>query len=467
MLSKITDAIQPRHVGLLGLCIVAFLYMALFRYDNYGIEEGAARALLINWSIIHQIANATPLFGVPDLRALMFIFLDLHWAGSLPAAKVFTLFMLLATALMFYRWSEAYDNVETAIMATAMLLIAPITVMQVDSISPGVFLLFCFVSAFWLNEMYRNGERTVTGALFMLMVMFSFAISLHPMGLALPLALLILWLPKVDGAILKAKRRNLLIAVLLTSTILLLMRWGWSGLAWHGDYLANLGIILTGSPIIQPHPPTGWGLIVASILGLVVSVYVYQRNFEFLSLTLVFASVIGLVLPDTSWALMALIVILAIGLPQLIAVHRRTGIQSLIGQRGGVLLLLMVCASMFTSADKHYREVSHLKLKSDVDYLIVSAVDIADDGTKDFTMASQWPARTMLATRRDVLPLPPESILQDGKVFMEKTKGVTHFMFDPNMPKNKALSQISMSLGHRMETIELLPAGIILQVNAK
>jgi len=285
------------------------------------------------------------------------------------------------------------------------------------------------------------------------------------MGLALPLALFLLWLPRANDPIAKLKRRNLLITLVLTTLVLLLMRWGWSGLSWETDYLANLGVILTGSPIIQPKPPTGWGLVIASILGLVVSVYAYQRNFDFFSLSLVLACVIGLVLPDTSWALMAYITILGIGLPQLIAIHRRTGIQSLMGQRGGVLLLVIVCASMFTSADKHYREVSQLHLKSDVDYLITSAVGIANDDSKGFTMASQWPGRTMLATKRDVLPLPPESILQDGKVFIEKTKGVTHFLFNPNSPENKLLSQMSMSLGHRMETIELLPAGIILEVH--
>jgi len=439
--------------------------MAMFRYDNYGIEEGAARALLLNWSIIHQIANATPLFGVPDLRALMFIILDLHWAGSLPAAKVFTLFMLLASALMFYRWSEQYDNAESATMATAMLLIAPITVMQVDSISPGVYLFFCFVTAFWLNEMFQQDKRTVTGALFLLMILTAFAVSLHPMGLALPLALFLMWLPKTDDSILKMKRRNLLVAVVLTTAVVLAIRWGWSGLSEQSAYLANLGIILTGSPIIQPKPPTGLGLMIASILGLVVSVYAYQRNVEFFSLTLVLACVIGLFLPDMSWALMALMTILAIGLPQLIAVHRRTGIQSLMGQRGGVLLLLIVCASVFTTADKHYREVSQLQLKSDRDYLITAAEGIASDESMPFMMASQWPGRTMLATKRDVLPLPPESILKDAKIFEEKTKGVTHFMFDPQNPKNKSLSQMSMSLGHRMETIKLMPAGIILQVN--
>ncbi len=466
MFSKIISAIEPRHFGLLGLCILAFLYMALFRYDNFGIEEGAARALLINWSIVHQIANATPLFGVPDLRALMFIFLDLHWAGSLPAAKVFTLFVLLATALMFYRWHEDYDSSETATMATAMILISPIALMQVDSISPGVFLFFCFVTAFWLDSMFRAGKRTVTGALFMLVLMMAFAISLHPMGLALPLALCITWFAKYDDAIMALKRRNLLAATVITTFIVLSMRWGWSGLS--GDtagYLASLGAILTGSPILQSQPPTGWGLMVASVLGLVVVMYAYQRHVEFLSLTLMLAIVLGLFLPDDNWALMVWVGVLAVGLPQLIAIHRRTGIQSLMGQRGGVLLLIVICANLFASADKHYGDIGKMKLKSDVDYLIASAAEIASHEQDEFMMASQWPGRTLLATRRDVLPLPPESILHDGATFLEKTKGVTHVMFNPNAPENKALAHVSMSLGDRMETVELLPAGVILKVH--
>ncbi len=466
MFSKIISAIEPRHIGLLGLCVLAFFYMALFRYDNFGIEEGAARDLLLNWSIVHQIANATPLFGVPDLRALMFMFLDIHWAGSLPAAKVFTLFVLLATALMFYRWSETYDSSETATMATAMLLISPIALMQVDSISPGVYLFFCFVSAFWLDHMFREGKRTVTGALFVLVLMIAFAVSLHPMGLALPLALCVTWVAKSDDAIMTLKRRNMFAAILITTAVILLARWGWSGLSWdNAGYLASLGAILTGSPILQPHPPTGWGLIVASVLGMVLVLYAYQRHVELLSLTLMLAVLVGLVLPDENWALMAWVGILAVGLPQLIAVHRRTGIQSLMGQRGGVLFLLVVCTSLFTSADKHYGDIGHMKLKSDVDYLIESAAVIAHDDKHDFVMASQWPGRTMLATRRDVLPLPPESILHDGNTFIEKTKGVTHVMFNPNAPENKSLAHVSMSLGDRMETVELLPAGVILKVH--
>ena len=465
MLSKIIDSIQPRHIGLLAMCGLAFLYMALFRYDSYGIEEGAARALLINWSIIDQIANATPLFGMPDLRAIMFIFLDIHWAGSLAAAKIFTLFMLFSTALMLYRWGENNDSSETSTIATALLLIAPITIMQVDSISSGVFLLFCFICAFWLEKMYDNNERTLPGSIFMLIVISAFAVSLHPMGLALPVALILLWLPKKNSQNELKKRRNLMIGIGSSSVILLVMRWGWSGLESQGDHLATLGAILTGSPIVQATPPLGYGLIVASLLGLTIAMYIYRRYFEFFSLTLVIACLIGLLRPDTSWALMALTCILFLGLPMLTALHRKTGIQNLIGQRGLILILIVVCTSMFTSADKHYRMISQLKLKSDVDYLLTSAAAIANENKTDFIIASQWPARTMLATKRDVLPLPPQRILKDADTFSEKTTGITHFMFDPNALENKNLARIAASLGHQMEAIELLPAGVIIQVN--
>ncbi|MDQ6970059.1 MAG: hypothetical protein Q9M16_06100 [Mariprofundus sp.] len=480
MLSKITQHIEPRHFGLLALCGLAFLYMALFRYDAFGIDEGAARALLINWSIIDHIANATPLFGFPDLRAVMFIFLDIHWAGSLPAAKVFTLFMLLGSALMLYRWSESNDSAEVGTMATAMLLIAPITIMQTDSISPGVFLLFCFITIFWMNHYLLQARRTMSAPFFLIILMSSFAVSLHPIGLAAPIALVLLWLGKKENpespddqsdqsehiSPMLDKRRALFIGLGISTALLLFVRWGWSGLESSSNHLASLGAVLTGSPILQATAPTGYGLIVACLLSFVIAIYIYRRCFELFSLTLVIACLIGLFLPDHSWALIALTCILFLGFPMLIAAHRKTGIQNIIGQRGLVILLIVVFTSMFTSADKHYRMISQLKLKSDSDNLLAAAASIASNHDKDFIMASQWPARTMLVTKRDVLPLPPQQVLQDVDTFIEKTASVTHFMFNPNTPENKALSQISARLIQRMEAVEILPAGVILQVNA-
>ncbi|MDQ6969827.1 MAG: hypothetical protein Q9M16_04905 [Mariprofundus sp.] len=62
------------------------------------------------------------------------------------------------------------------------------------------------------------------------------------------------------------------------------------------------------------------------------------------------------------------------------------------------------------------------------------------------------------------MPVPPQRILQDVDTFIEKTASVTHFMFKPHAPENKALSNLAASLTHRLEAIEILPAGVILQV---
>jgi uncharacterized protein (DUF1778 family) len=297
--------------------------------------------------------------------------------------------------------------------------------------------------------------------------MSAFAVSLHPMGLAIPLALTLLWLPRKgdsNNASHLDKRRTLFIGLGISTALLLFVRWGWDGLEHSQSHLASLGAILTGSPILQATPPTGYGLIVACLLSFVIAIYIYRRNFELFSLTLVLASLIGLFLPDHSWALIALTCILFLGLPMLVSAHRKTGIQNIIGQRGLIILLIIVCTSMFTSADKHYRMISQLKLKSDSDNLLATAASIARNHDAEFIMASQWPARTMLVTKRDVLPLPPQRILQDVDTFIEKTASVTHFMFDPNAPENKALSEISARLIQRMEAVEILPAGVILKV---
>lgn len=152
MLSKLLEAFQPRYLGLIGLCLLAWAYLSLFRYDNFGIEESAALDILLNWSIVHQIASPVAFFGVPDLRAIMFIPLDMYWAGSLIAVKVFTMYILFGTALIMYRWSEEVHGSEPSMMATALLLIAPVSLMQTDAIGSGIYMLFCFVVIGWLDR---------------------------------------------------------------------------------------------------------------------------------------------------------------------------------------------------------------------------------------------------------------------------------------------------------------------------
>lgn len=462
MFSQLTQHIQARHIGLLGLILVAFAYMALFRYDAYGIDEGGAIALLLNWSVTDQIANATPLFGFPDLRAVLFMFLNIGWAGSLPAAKVFTLFMLLASALMMYRWHERYHSGEAAMIATGMLMISPIAVMQADAIAPGIYLLLSFACAYWLDDMYQRSKRALAASFFLLMLICALSVSLHPAGLALPVALAWVWLTqRRDEA---DKRLKLVIGLALTTTLILVARMGWPNLAETGSYLGVLGSMFAGSPLLLKGEPTGYGLIAADLLGLIVAMYIYRRKLELMSLMLVLAALLGLTHPDYTWSFVSLVCILYIGTPMLIALNRKLGLQNLLGQRGLVLLMVVIMTVMFTSADKHFRIINQLHLKSDTDYLLAAMAEQTRDTDKHFLIASQWPGRTMLATKRDVLPLPPSSRLpEDPQKFIGMMGDTTHLIFDPRNEQNLPLARLSAALGHKLIATNILPGGAIMQ----
>ncbi|HCS12220.1 MAG TPA: hypothetical protein DIW28_00225, partial [Zetaproteobacteria bacterium] len=249
MMSKLQEAFQPRYLGMIGLCLLAWAFLSMFRYDNYGIEESAALDILLNWSIVHQIASPVAFFGVPDLRAVFFIPLDMYWAGSLIAVKVFTMYILFGTALMMYKWSAEVHSGESSMMATALLLIAPIALMQTDAIGSGVYLLFCFVVIGWLNQMVRDSEKALPSWFFLQLMMAALAISMHPMGLAVPLALGIHWWRNAGDA---GKTRRMIASVSFVTIFMLFVRWGWYGM---DDAAANplsiLGDSLLGSPLLH------------------------------------------------------------------------------------------------------------------------------------------------------------------------------------------------------------------------
>jgi len=79
-----------------------------------------------------------------------------------------------------------------------------------------------------------------------------------------------------------------------------------------------------------------------------------------------------------------------------------------------------------------------------------------------FIAASQWPARTLLVTRRDVLPLPPVST--DIQDFEAKIKGITHIVFNPQQKEMHDLARNMAALSHKYETIALLPGGVVVKL---
>jgi len=461
MLSTLQDMFKPRHLGLIGLIALAWGYMSLFRYDSYGIEEAAALDLLINWSIIHQIASPVALFGVPDLRAIFFIPLDMYWAGSLPAAKVFTMFTLFATSLLLYRWSEKEHGGESSMMATALLLISPICLLQTDAIGSGIFLLFCFTVANWLDDGIRESNQLFPSWYFLQLLITGMAISMHPMGLAIPLVLAWKWL---RGSADKQKGIRLMSGIGIVTVLMLFVRWGWYGIdAAAANPLTILADSILGSPLLH-EPSWGIGLIIADILLIAIGMHVYRKADNSLTLMFIAASLIGSLHADHAWTLIAWASTLYLGLPLLIQFNERFGWRGLVGQRGLLLIVVMLIATVSMMNTRAIGAIGKQHLKSDTDIVISILEREATDTEKPFMAASQWPARTLLACRRDVLPLPPA--MEDTALFGQKIKGVTHFAFNPQLPSLHGLSRNAAALSDKLETIALLPGGVVLKAKS-
>ncbi|MDX8392936.1 MAG: hypothetical protein R8K53_10305 [Mariprofundaceae bacterium] len=461
MLSKLQEHFQPRHLGLIGLCLLAPIYLSLFRYDNYGIEEGAALAILMNWSIVHQIASPVAFFGVPDLRAIFFIPLDMYWAGNLIAVKVFTMYILFGTALMMYRWSEEMHGGESSMMATALLLLAPISLMQTDAIGSGIYLLFCFIVVGWLDQAIRDSDKAISSWFFLLILVSALAVSMHPMGLAAPLALIVKWYLSPGE---NNKGRRVIISALLLTAVMLFLRWGWYGIdAAVGNPLTILGDSILGSELLR-EPGWGVGMLVADFLLIAIGMHLYRRVKDTMSMMLIAASLIGSLHADHAWVFIAWTTVLYLGIPLAIELNQRIGIGSLMAKRGPVLLILMIVA---TTSMLHARQIGTLgkaHLKNPTDQLIAVLAHDAAETDAPFLAASQWPARTLLVCRRDVLPLPPTS--DDNAIFRSQTSKLTHFAFNPQLESMHALSRNAASLSDVFETIALLPGGVVLKAKA-
>ncbi len=466
MFSLIRDHFSARHLGLFGLCVMAFVYLALFRYDLYGIEEAAARALLINWSIIHQIASPVALFGVPDLRGFLFVLLDLHWAGSLIAAKVFTMLVLFGTLLGLYRWAERHIGDEAAMIVTGLLILLPVSIMQTDAVGGGIYVFSGLLIIAWLDETVKASPFDVPGLMFLEAALLALVISIHPAGLAAAVVLLLNWWRMPDAS--KAKRRNVMIAMAVGVIIPLVLRLGWPDAAgFSGDFMSYLSSMVLG-PELLPFSDQfrqGAGLILAVLLVLVLLVALWQRQLDTLGWFLLLGCLLGSWHVNDVWLFLAAVTLLYLGIPMLLQLNARLGFRGLMGQRGLVLLTVFLVATMAMTTDRHYRSIGQQHLMNLQDQLIdMMAADASLTG-KDFMAASEWPARTLLACKRDVLPLP---VVHEGdddpQRLLQRIKGVTHVLFDPREEKNHQLAQQFSALNPWYETVALNSAGVVLRV---
>lgn len=436
------------------------LALHMLRLDTYGINEAAARALLLGWSIVDQVVSPTVVTGFPDFRALLFFPVGLYWPGSVIAVKVFTMLITFAGGVMFYKWNRQYADDETALLATGLLLIAPLTLQQIDTLAAGPYLLLAFALGRWLDQAYRRTNRQFGSWYFLQLIITMIAVSVHPVGLAYPLSLMWEWHKNPLG---QRHKKQILVGILISVVFVLLLRKGWSTQVWlNNPYNVFTDFIFGFEPVGSVY------MAIAGLLGaltLVVLAIDFRKMFgDIIGRMLLFGFVIGLFAADSSWAFISMSILLYCGIPRLISANETLGITGFMGQRGLVLVITFLLALLFMQSDKGYRSAVARNALLPVDKLILTLDTELEDVPEDehILIMSQWPGRTMLAVKRPSLPLPPA--YKNPDTLLKNIKGTTHLIFDPFKPANKPLADQLFAAAGATKTLSLQEGGVILRI---
>jgi hypothetical protein len=455
----------------------ALLGLGLVRLDPYGIDETAARSLLLIWSIGERIASTAFVLGLPDFRALLQIPLGAYWPGSMMAAKVHILLVTAGAATLLYRWSQrAYGN-ESALIATGLLLIAPATVIQADVLGAGPYLLLAFGVGLWLDGKYRSVQRPLGGWYFLQLLWVMVAVSIHPAALAYPLALLWEWKRQPLD---QRQQRHMYLGVSAAVIFTLVLRVGWPGLDWFANPLPALFQSVLG------REPSGeilpWAIALLLLGTLLYLLIAERRAFsqQLMHRMLLTGLVIGAVCADGAWAMLALAIALYLGTPRLIALNGALRGSGFLGQRGLVMIAIFVACTLFMQVLKGHRYALAQNQMPPVDQLILAfsaEIDNANDSGNDpgndlgndpgnapgqaIVTMTQWPGKTMLATRRAALPLPPP--FADSETLLRNISGAHYLVFDPNDARNQELTARVAELTGVTETLLLETGGVAIR----
>jgi len=475
--------------AILALIVWALAVVALIDRSPYGLDEGTTRAILLLWSISDQVVSPIVTMGIPDFRAVYLIPAGVFFSGSLLAAKLCTLLAVVAVVLGLHRWRSQQGDPETALIASGLLLLSPLTVTLIDHVAIGPFLLLTFLLGSWVDKTYRLTRVRFGGFYFAQLLLSLAATSLHPAGLAYPIVLAISWMrdqpaePLEPGMIPGRERTHVLTGIAIATLFGVLLSAGWPHQQWIGNPLAALG-----QQIFGLEPESGPGNAIVWILGglmlLVLLTVLWRMRSEILAdrflATLALATAIALLTGDSSFSLLALVLLLYVGYPLLL--HARLGkAGGLVGQRGVGLLVLVVFSTLFLSADRarlvHIRQGIELSAQDQLIATLANAIQrshpvaeqpgLVTEEQKAKSaprVASQWPGRTMIACRCSTLPLPP--VTEDQAKFIANLHGVDYVVFDPKDPVNATLSRgFALLGGAQAETIALEPGGVVLRLH--
>ena len=463
---------MPQRIqGLLALALWGLAALLIMQQGPLGLEESGAKALLLDWSIADQVANSAVTLGIPDWRALLWLPVGYLWTGHVLAIKVFSILLMILSAQLLYRWRAEEGQGEAALLATGLLLISPITIAQLDSLSPGVCLLAAFIMGAWVNREYRATPVALGGWFFAQLALCAFAVSLHPMGLAYPLSLLWAW---HKTPVERRQQKIFFVGIAAAVILTLVMRMGWHDVWFWQNPVQSAAALLWGPSLDDSLSTTDviTGLAVLTLL-LVLAISQSKRLWQdLMGRNLLLGVVIGLCVNDATWSFMALVFLLFAGAPGLLQPREWFMKRGFLVQRGWLWLLILVVATVFMRADRAHHDQIHLQMMSSQDQLIKTFADNvntlrAESDAKNVPMpsirvASPWPARTMVACRCDALPLPPAAA--DAPAQMAMLKGVSHLLLAPSDQRNLGLVANLSQLGTQVETLSLQPGGVLLQV---
>ena len=465
------NRIPQRYWGYLALCLWGALTFQLLHKTPFGIDEGAARSLLLIWSVVDQIANPVVTLGVPDFRVVFLAPIGYLWTGSLMAAKVFSLLLMAAATWTFHTWRQHSGESESALLASGLLLISPLVADQIDTISVGPYLLLVFGLGAWLDRMYREKPLAFGGIYFTQMLLCLTSVTLHPAGLAYPAVLAWSWYKQP----LSVKQQKYFVGGISTAVIFaLFLTSGWRNVTWLSNPLPSLADAVAG-PLLSNNAVGNW-IVGGGMLAIMLLIVWRQRAIllgDLLGRTLIFALVVGALAGDATWGMLTLATCLYWGLPLLLRGNKAGGF---LGQRGVALILVFALSTLFMFSDKtRYQLVQH-EIMPPNDQLIKTLVEHtdaikkaeeADPGAapptkKSLRVASQWPGRTMVACRCDTLPLPPP--VKNEQALLAMLRGINFLIFDPQDIDNRSLVRHLALLAGETETVSLEQGGVIVQV---
>lgn len=476
-MNSLLARIPNRYWAYLALIFWGGLCFLLLHKTYYGIDEGAAHALLLVWSISDNVVSPIVTLGFPDFRTLFLAPVGILWTGNVLAAKISTMLVMAIAAWAVHVWRARSGESEGALIATGLLLISPLVLSQLDRISVAAYLLFTFALGAWSDQIYRESKRAFGGMYFAQLFLCLISVTLHPVGLAYPLALMWTW---YKNPLDQAHRNYFLIGISITVLMALALTSGWNHIEWFANPIKSLSSLILGPADGDAFGVFHWIGGIAMLLVLLIIVLKQAGTLwaDFLGRICTLALVLGVLTGDEIFAVVALTVCLYWGFPLLL--HKSgSSHSSFLGQRGVVLVLSVVISTTFMVIDKAAYQMLPMASLSPRDTLIKALAEDSGlfsgdettrgdtggktDTPKHIRVASEWPSLTMLACRCDALPLPPNA--QNSDALLAMLKGIDYLIFDPRNPVNSSLSHnIAMMDAGKVETIALQLGGVIIQV---